>query len=176
MHRSLSLMTRRVAQVLAVAFAAWLCAACVTKPSMRINHAEVTGVRIAFPPSLGVLMTIHVDVFNPNSYDIAIRAVRGQVLLANRYTLAVDFRPTGDGVWLGSNSTTSVAVPVSIPMQVGLAVLAETLATPMIPYHFSGKADVTATRTFQLEKDDYSVSEDGVIPRQQIDMVVRSGR
>ena len=176
MHRPVSSVARRIAPVLAIAFGACLCTACVTKPSMRINHAEVSGVRIAFPPSLGVLMTIYVDVFNPNSYDIAIRAVRGQVLLANRYTLPVDFRPAGDGVWLGSNSTTSVAVPVTIPMQVGLAVMGETLTTPMIPYHFSGKADVTATRTLQLEKDDYSVSEDGAIPRQQIDMVLRSNR
>jgi hypothetical protein len=176
MHLSRTHVARRVAHALALALATWLCAACVSKPTMKINHAEVTGMRIAFPPSLGVLMTIYVDVFNPNSYDIAIRAVRGQVLLANRYTLPVDFRPTGDGVWLGSKTTTTVAVPVSIPMQVGLALMSETFTTPMIPYHFSGKADVTATRSLQLEADDYSVSEDGAVPRQQIDLVLRSGR
>jgi hypothetical protein len=146
---------------------------CVSKPTMRLNHAEITGVRIALPPSLGILMTLYVDVYNPNSYDVAVRAVRGQVLLAQRHSLPVDFRAPGEGVWLRSGSTTSVAVPVDIPVQVGAAVLAESLSTPMIPYHFTGRADVTAGRTLRLETDDYSVNADGWVSRQQIDAIVR---
>ena len=59
-------------------------------------------------------------------------------------------------------------MPVEVPITTSLAVLSETVHTPMVNYHFTGTADVTATRTFQLEKDDYSVNEQGVISRDQI--------
>jgi hypothetical protein len=140
---------------------------------MRLNHATVSGVSISFPPRLGVLMTLVVDVYNPNSYDVAVRAVRGQVILANRYPLPVDFRPGGEGIWLRSDSTTQVRVPVDIPVQLALALLRESYMAPTIPYRFVGRADVTATRTFRLEADDYSVNEQGYVSRQQIDAVLR---
>jgi hypothetical protein len=167
---------RRASPALVLALAAWVVPACgATKPTMKLNHAEITGVRIAFPPSLNVQMTVFVDVFNPNSYDIAVRAVRGQVLVANRYTLPVDFRPQGEGVWLASGSTTSVAVPLTITVQTGLAVLQESFTATMIPYQFVGRADVTATRTLQIEKDDYSVNEAGWFSRQQLEATLRGG-
>ncbi|WP_437552539.1 MULTISPECIES: LEA type 2 family protein [unclassified Sorangium] len=144
-------------------------AACVSKPTMQLDHAEITGIRIAFPPSLGILMTIVVNVHNPNSYDVAVRAVRGQVVLAGRYPLAVDFRADGDGVWLASDRTTQVRVPVSVPVDLGFQLLRETLTSPVIPYRFSGRADVTATRTFRLEADDYSIDDHGVVARNQIE-------
>jgi hypothetical protein len=157
----------------AIVFVALLVAGCASKPTMKLNHAEVTGIRIALPPSIGVLMTIYVDVYNPNSYDVAIRAVRGEVLLAQRYTVPVDFRPDGDGVWLSSKTNTSVAVAVVVPAATALAVMRDTFTSAMIPYHFKGKADVTATRTLKIESDDYSVDEDGSISRAQIDAVLR---
>ncbi len=36
----------------------------------------------------------------------------------------------------------------------------------------SGKADVTGTRTLQIEKDDYSVDERGIVTRQQIEAII----
>ncbi len=160
--------------LLAMALACALGAAgCVEKPTMRLHHAEVSGVRITFPPSLGVLMTIVVEVHNPNVYDVAVRAVRGRVLLANRFELPVDFRADGDGVWLPSERTTAVRVPVSVPVDVAIAVVRASYASPVVPYRFTGRADVTATRTFQLEKDDYSVDEQGSVSRQQIDAAIR---
>ncbi|MFC1641494.1 LEA type 2 family protein [Myxococcota bacterium] len=117
-------------------------------------------------------MRIHLDVFNPNSYDVAVRAVRGQVTLANRYPIAVDFQAEGEGVWLRSDATTRVVVPVNVPVQVALAVLRESYTTPTIPYHFTGRADVTATRSLRIEQDDYSVSADGWVLRQQIDSIL----
>jgi hypothetical protein len=161
---------------LSVAIAAWALSACsANKPTMKLNHAEIAGVRLALPPSINVLMTVYVDVYNSNSYDIAVRAVRGQVMLANRYTLPVDFRPGGDGLWLAAGSTTSVAVPLTIPAQTGLALLQDTFSWPTIPYQFVGRADVTATRTLQIEKDDYSVNESGFVSRQQLEISIRGG-
>lgn len=175
MLRVLGAPARCVALTVALVLAISMVPSCVSKPTVRLNHAQVTGVRIAFPPSIGVLMTLYIDVYNPNSYDVAVRAVRGQVLLANRYTLPVDYRGPDNGMWLNSNTTTSVAVPVTVPVQVAIAVLQESFSAPMIPYRFTGRADVTATRTFQLEKDDYSVSEDGAVSRQQIEAALRGG-
>jgi hypothetical protein len=159
-------------RILAVGAVAGLGAACVKDPTMRLNHAEITGVSIALPPSLGILMTVYVDVYNPNSYDVAVRAVRGQVLLARRHSLPVNYQAPGDGAWLRAGTTTTVTVPVDVPVQVGMAVLAEYAAAPTIPYHFTGKADVTAGRTLRLETDDYSVNADGFVARQQIATVL----
>jgi hypothetical protein len=140
---------------------------------MRLHHAEISGVRISFPPSLGVLMTVVVDVHNPNSYDVAVRAVRGQVVLANRYRLPVDFRADEGGVWLAADRTTRVRLPINVPADLALTVLRESYTAPVIPYWFTGQADVTATRTLKLEKDDYSIAEQGVISREQIDAALR---
>lgn len=157
----------RAAGALALAAFALTSASCVKKPTMVLDHAEVSGIRVAFPPSLGVLMTIVVDVTNPNSYDVAVRAVRGQMVLANRYSLPIDFRAQGNGVWLRSNGVTPFGVPVEIPVPLALQLLQDGTFSPTIPYRFTGRADVTATSTFQLEKDDYSVDEQGFVTRQQ---------
>lgn len=152
-----------------------LATGCVSKPTMRLNRAEVSGFRVAFPPSVGVVMTMVVDVYNPNSYDVAIRAMRGQVVLADKYTLPIDFRPPGEGVWLGSKATTTVRVPVTVPVDLALQLLRETYTQPAVGFRVIGKADVTASRTFKFEADDYSVDEVGSVTRQQIEIALRGG-
>jgi hypothetical protein len=144
-------------------------AGCVTKPTMKLNHAEVSGVQLGgYPPTLGVVMTVVVDVFNPNSYDVAIRAVRGQSTMAGRYIIPVDFKPPGEGVWLAAGRTTSVRVSFPVPVDIAIALAREGYMTPFIPYHLSGHADVTASHTFKLEADNYSIDEDGQITRDQV--------
>ena len=56
------------------------CIACVSKPPMHLNHAEVSGVQF---PAFSVLMTVVVDVHNPNGYDVAVRAFSGQAIMAD---------------------------------------------------------------------------------------------
>jgi hypothetical protein len=143
-------------------------AGCASKPTMHLNHAEIAGMQLGFPPSINVVLTCVVDVYNPNSYDVAIRAMRGTTIIGGRYTIPVDFRAPGDGVWLASNATTQVRVPISIPVPTAIAIVRDSFLGPVLDYQLSGKADVTASRTFQLEKDDYSVSEHGTITRDQI--------
>jgi hypothetical protein len=148
-------------------------AACVSKPTMHLNHAEISGAQFAtFPPSIGILMTIVVDVYNPNSYDVAIRAMRGQVLMGNNHMLPVDFRAPGNGVWLGSERTTSVRVPITMPLDLGVSLLSETASMPFVPYRLTGRADVTASSTFRVESDDYAVDEQGPISREQIAAII----
>lgn len=142
---------------------------CAKKPTMTLRYAEVRGVQIGFPPSLGVELTTVIDVYNPNGYDVAIRAVRGTVTFADRYTLPVDFRAQGEGVWLTADATTQIRVPVSVPVDLALRLVRDAYATPMVPFHIVGRADVTATRSFKIEKDDYSFDERGVLQRQHIE-------
>ncbi len=154
-------------------FAAISWCGCVSKPTMHLNHAEISGAQFAtFPPSIGILMTVVVDVYNPNSYDVAIRAMRGQVVMGNNYSLPVDFRPPGNGVWLGSERTTSVRVPITIPLDLGLLLLRDSATAEFIPYRLTGRADVTASSTFRVESDDYAVDEQGTISRQQIAAII----
>jgi len=173
MLRIVARRAHRLLQAVTLACLALLAGACVRTPTMTLNHAEVTGIGISFPPSVGVLMKVYIDVHNPNSYDVAVRAVRGQVLFGNQFSLPVDFRAQGDGIWLNSDMTTRVVVPVQIPVQVALAVLGQSTWTPNVPYHFAGRADVTAFRSLQLEKDDYAVSADGWISRAQMEAAMR---
>jgi hypothetical protein len=148
---------------------------------MTLRHAEVTGVQFGFPPQMGIVMTVVVDVFNPNGYDVAIRAMRGTVIFMERYTLPVDFRPGGEGVWLGADRTTAVRVPVTVPVELAMTLTRNAYASPSIPFRIYGRADVTGTRTLKIESDDYSVDERGVLSRQQIEASIpatlfRNGR
>lgn len=165
--RRLLLASRRSAVVLLV-FALAFVVGCAKKPTMRVHHAEVSGVQLGFPPSLSVQMTVVMEVHNPNGYDVAIRAMRGSVTFNDRYTMPIDFRPGGEGVWLPSDQTTTVRVPVAVPVDLALRLTREAL-TGTVPFHVVGKADVTATRSLKIESDDYSVDERGQITRQQID-------
>lgn len=140
---------------------------------MKLNHAEVSGVQLGFPPQLGVMMTSVVDVKNPNSYDVAIRAMRGNVVIADKYTLPIQWNPGGEGVWLPADQVTQVRVPVVVPVQLAMQIVREAYTSPTIPFRITGRADVTATRTFKLEKDDYEVDEHGEISREQVEASMR---
>src|SRR6476469_803058 len=79
--------------VLAIALSGATFAGCASKPTMKLNHAELSGMQLGFPPTVGVLMTNVLDVYNPNSYDVAVRAMRGTATLADKYTLPVNWQP-----------------------------------------------------------------------------------
>lgn len=165
---------RRRTLLFAIAASALLFASgCASKPTMKLNHAEVSGVQIGFPPTLGVLVTSVVDVYNPNSYDVAVRAVRGTIVIGERYSFPIQWTPGGEGVWLPADQTSQVRVPVVIPVQTAMQIVRDAYTSPMIPFRIVGRADVTATRTFKLEKDDYEVDERGQISRDQIDASMR---
>lgn len=145
---------------------------CATQPTMRLNHAEVSGMSLGFPPSVSVVMVTVVDVHNPNSYDVAVRAVRGTVTFADRYTLPLDYRAPEGGLWLPADRTTQIRVPVTVPLDLALNLARETFSQPVVGFRIAGKADVTATRTFQIEKDNYAIDERGSFSRQQLELAL----
>jgi hypothetical protein len=143
---------------------------------MTLNHAEISGVQLAtvppLPPTFGLVMTVVLDVYNPNGYDVAVRAVRGQTAFAGQYPLPVAFQAPPDGVWLPAGRTTQVRVPITVPLPLAIAIVQQSFASPMIAYRFTGTADVTATRTLQLEKDNYSVDQSGMLTRNDLLAVI----
>jgi hypothetical protein len=159
-----------------LALAASSSAACVHKPEMHLDHAEISGVQLAtmppLPPTIVVVLTVVIRVYNPNSYDVAVRAVRGQMTLGGEYSVPVAFQAPPDGVWLPAGQTTQVRVPINVPMQIAIGIAQRGVAAPTVDYRFTGTADVTATHTFQLEKDNYSVDETGTITRGDVLAVI----
>ena len=149
-------------------------AACVQRPMVHLDHAEISGVQLATLPAslnlanLDLVMTVVLDVYNPNGYDVAVRGVRGQAVLADQYPLPVLFQAPPNGIWMPAGQTTPVRVPISVPLQVALLLAQKSFNSSTIPYRFTGTADVTASRTFHLEKDNYSFDEYGVITRAQM--------
>lgn len=153
---------------------ALLASGCTPKnPIMRVNAAEIRGGQVGvsvgslFPipmpkVSVDALMRVYVAGENQNSFDIQIRGVRGQVMMMNRYTIPIS---TPLGAWLQADSTTPFSFDVTVPVATGLAILRESSMMGCIPYTLQGSADVTATSTFKLERDNYPISQSGCIPR-----------
>jgi hypothetical protein len=143
---------------------------CVTQPAITVHHAEVRGLSMS-GMGVGMAVTIFLQVRNDNAYDVQIRSVHCNVTFGRGNVLGpIDFAPNQ---WLGSNRTTLVAVPVWIPMQLLPALAAETAGSYAVPYHVVGTADVTATRAFGIERNNYPIDEGGSVPRQ---MLVDSAR
>lgn len=154
---------------LGLALVVALATGCAQKPSMTVRHAEVSGMQVGFPPQVGVVMTVVLDVYNPNSYDVAVRAVRGNVVFMEKWTLPVDFKPGGEGVWLAAKASTPVRVPTTVPVELALTLVRAAYTSSTVPFRVTGKADVTATRSLKIESDDWSVDEKGELSRQQIE-------
>ena len=87
--------------------------------------------------------------------------------------MPIDFKAAGDGVWLPASQTTQVRVPVAVPVDLALRITHGAISGT-VPYHVVGKADVTATKSLKIEKDDYSVDEKGELARNVIEQSIAS--
>jgi hypothetical protein len=135
--------------------------ACVQQPVVTVHHAELRGLS-----TYGLGVAIILQIRNDNAYDVQVRNVHCMVTFGRGYSLGpIDFAPNA---WLPAGQTTLVAVPVSVPFQLIPALVAETAGAFAIPYHVKGVADVTATRTFGIQRDNYPIDEGGSIPRQTV--------
>ncbi len=148
-------------------------AACVRDPTVRLDHAELNGVQLtSFPPRLGIVLTLAVDITNPNGFDVAVRGMRGQVAMMDRYPVNLDFRPPPPGIWLRAGSTTPVRMPVDMPIETAAAVLRESFASPVVEYRVQALVDVTGSSTFKVNRDNFPVDLRGSVTRAQVAGVV----
>ena len=160
-------MPRRWAAVLPLLAVLAAGPACVQQPVVTVHHAEVGGLS-----AFGVSVTVFLQIRNDNAYDVQIRSVHCNVTFGRGYTLGpIDFAPPQG--WLPAGQTTLIPVPVSIPWNLLPALASETVGAFAVPYHVRGVANVTATRTFGIERDNYPVDEGGAIPRQALIDVAR---
>lgn len=141
---------------------------CVSKPTMQLHHAEIQS---AGPAGIG--MVVFLKVHNDNSFDVEVRNVRVNVVLAGRYQLPpLSYSPNQ---WLPADRTTIVAAPMIIPWTLVPPLLAETATSPTISYRCTGSADVTAIRSVGIKSDNHPVDEKGTVPRMAIVEAARYG-
>jgi hypothetical protein len=135
---------------------------CVQQPAITIHHAEVRGMT---PTGLGVI--IYLQVRNDNSYDVQVRNVNVNVGFGRSGAVLgpINFAPNQ---WLPANQTAMVAVPVNVPWTLVPALVTETAGGYSIPYHVVGVADVTATSSLNIQRNNYPVDETGFVPRQMV--------
>lgn len=157
---------RRWAALGPVLFALAAVPACVEKPAITVHHAELRGLS-----TWGLNVMILLQVRNDNGYDVMIRSVNVQATFGRGLSVPVNFAPNQ---WLRSKQTTFVQVPVTIPWTAIPQLVGETTGAYAIPYHVKGVADVTATNTFRIERNNYPIDEDGAIPRQLVVDAARS--
>jgi hypothetical protein len=114
----------------------------------------------------GLGVVIFLQIRNDNAYDVQIRNVHCNVTFGRGYALGpIDFSPNQ---WLPSHQSTLVMVPVSIPWTLLPALASETVGSFAVPYHVNGQADVTATRAFGIDRNNYPIDEGGSVPRQML--------
>lgn len=143
----------------ALAFSAVSAPACVSKPVVALDHAEI---RSASPGGVGLLVLLRVN--NGNSFDVQVRNVHGQASVGSGWLLApLDYQPN---IWLPAGQTTVVPVPVVIPWDIVPALIAQTVGSSAIAYRFRGTVDVTAVRMLGIQRNDYPVDDGGTISRQ----------
>lgn len=153
-------MMRRALLVLVAALAV-LATGCFSEPSMKLYGARITHASPA-----GVGMTMSMSVENNNSFDVMVRDVRADVMLARQYRL-----PTvvvSPNQWLPANGKTVVQVPVTVPWPLVAPLLGTTVMSPTIEYKVWGSANVTATRSLEIDWDDYQIEKGGKFYRQEL--------
>ena len=134
---------------------------CATKPTLALHHAEISGINLQ-----GVAVNVVVQVNNKNSFDVMVRNVNANVTMSDKYPLApIAYNPNQ---WLPSKQSTLMPVPVTIPWQMVIPLLAETLGSDSIKYSVKGTADVTATRLVGIQINNEKLEESGSIPRNMV--------
>ena len=150
-------MTRPTLAVLGLTALLATAPACVHKPTLELHSAQINGIGLA-----GVAMNVVVKVNNTNSFDVQVRDVNVQVVVAGYALAPIQYSPNR---WLGADQTTMVDVPVMIPWATVPALLTQTIGSEKLKYRVKGTADVTATRLLQVQRNNYGIDEEGEIPR-----------
>lgn len=133
-------------------------AACVETPTVTLHHADIQGASLT-----GAVVDVVIAINNPNSYDIKLRDITAETTFAGRYRLPpIVMHPD---LWLPSGQTTLVHVPTTLPWLMIPGILAETVMSPQVVYNVTGSANVTATRTFGIEENNYPLQLTGTMPR-----------
>lgn len=134
---------------------------CVKEPVFKLDSMRVKGATIQ-----GVELVMMMRVQNDNSFDVKVRDVRVDVVIAERFKLPrIQYNPD---TWLGSDATTLLEVPVLIPLLMVWPMVSATAQANVVSYTMTGLVDVTAVRALDIEKNDYEVDESASISRAEL--------
>ena len=79
-------------------------------------------------------------------------------------------------MWLRANSVTLVDVPMTVLWGTVMPLLSRTVGSATIEYRAKGFADVTATSTFMIDRNDYKFDEEGKVSRVElVQAAIRGG-
>jgi LEA14-like dessication related protein len=136
-------------------------AGCVREPTVKLHSARITGVERG-----GVDFEMRLSIRNDNSFDVLLRDLRADFLMGRGYRVpTVQISPN---IWLPSDQTGLVRVPVVVPWQIIKPLIQETLGSATIPYRATGFANVTATRALEIDVDEYRIDQDGAFSRAEL--------
>jgi LEA14-like dessication related protein len=132
--------------------------ACVETPTVRLHHADFQGASLT-----GAQLDVVIEIQNPNTYDIKLRDLTAETTFAEKYALPpIVIHPDQ---WLPAGQATMVHIPAVLPWLMIPGILKETLFSPEVTYRVKGTANVTATRTFGIQEDNYPMDLRGTMPR-----------
>lgn len=136
-------------------------AGCAETPTVRLHHADIQGAALT-----GAVIDVVIEVHNPNSFDIQIRDVNAETTFAGQFRLPpIVMHPNQ---WLPSGQSVLVHVPTTLPWLMIPGILAATIMSPVVTYSVHGSANVTATRTFGIDQNNYPIDLVGQMPRQMV--------
>jgi hypothetical protein len=128
------------------------------QPAVTLHSALLRG-----PTPSGVAFEAVMAVENPNLFDVEVRAIRANAKLEGvRGVVPVYVEPH---TWIPAGRTVFINVPITLPWQMIAPVIAATVGNSKVTYYVSGSADVTATRAFAIDRDEYKFDEEGELPR-----------
>jgi LEA14-like dessication related protein len=135
--------------------------ACVSRPTL-----ELYGARVQSASPMGIGMTMLMRVNNDNAFDVKVRNVRVNVVIAYRFYLPpVQYNPD---VWLPAHKSTVVPVPMTVPWNMVTPLLATTAGSSELTYRASGFVDVTAVRLLGIRRNDEKIDEQGSVSRGEL--------
>lgn len=134
---------------------------------------QLYGARITQAGPQGLGLTMELEVYNPNAFDVMVRNVRVTTTLAERFTLPmVAYAPNA---WLAAGRSTRIQVPVVIPWAVWPGLFAATLQDDTVGYHAVGRADVTAVRSLGIRLSNFELDEEGEVSRAELVVAAARG-
>ena len=140
---------------------------CVSKPVVELHSASIRG---AGP--LGVAMVMVMKVNNKNVFDVQVRNVRANIVIAERFRMpTVTYNPNQ---WLAAGRSTLLQMPVTVPWAMIGPLLATTVGSATIDYRVTGLVDVTAVRMLGIRSNDEQVDEEGTVSR--LELLMAAGR
>lgn len=142
---------------------------CVKNPTM-----DLYGARVQTVSPMGVGMVMVMKIRNDNPFDIQVRNVAANVIIGDSFRMPTV--RTSPNVWLRASSVTLVDVPMTVPWPTLMPLLSRTVGSATIEYRAKGFADVTATSTFQIDRNDYKFDEEGKVSRVElVQAAIRGG-